>query len=99
MALSTMQPGSRAPSLSSLGNLTESFRRSLLAQNKSPKTIKTYLDALRLLGEHLERQGMPTDVPAIHREHVESFIADVLARHKPATASNRYRALQAFFKW
>jgi site-specific recombinase XerD len=30
---------------------------------------------------------------------VESFIADQLARWKPATASNRYRSLQQFFRW
>jgi site-specific recombinase XerD len=36
---------------------------------------------------------------AIKREHVELFIADQLDRWKPATANNRYRGLQAFFKW
>ena len=30
---------------------------------------------------------------------MENFIADVLARWKPATANNRYRGLQSFFKW
>jgi integrase len=33
----------------------------------------------------------------ITREHVEAFIDDVLHRWKPATAANRYRALQRFF--
>jgi hypothetical protein len=27
------------------------------------------------------------------------FMADLLARRKPATASNPYRSLQAFFRW
>lgn len=31
--------------------------------------------------------------------HVEAFIADLLERYKPATASNRYRALRVFFAW
>jgi site-specific recombinase XerD len=35
----------------------------------------------------------------IRREHVESFVADLLTRNKPATASNRYRALRVFFRW
>ncbi|MPZ91406.1 MAG: tyrosine-type recombinase/integrase [Actinobacteria bacterium] len=35
----------------------------------------------------------------IQRTDVEGFIADLLATRKPATASNRYRALQAFFGW
>jgi site-specific recombinase XerD len=42
---------------------------------------------------------MPTELTSLSREHVESFICDLLARFKPATASNRYRALQQFFKW
>jgi integrase/recombinase XerC len=35
----------------------------------------------------------------LKREHVESFIADQLDRWKPSTANNRYRGLQAFFRW
>jgi len=42
---------------------------------------------------------MPQAVTSIRREHVESFIADLLARWKPNTANNRYRGLQQFFKW
>jgi site-specific recombinase XerD len=42
---------------------------------------------------------MPTDVTAIRREHVEAFIEDVLARHRPATAATRYRDLQQLFRW
>jgi hypothetical protein len=35
----------------------------------------------------------------LQREHIQEFIADQLARWKPATAHNRYRSLHAFFKW
>lgn len=42
---------------------------------------------------------MPREAPHIRREHVETFVADQLARWKPATASNRYRSLQSFWKW
>jgi len=82
-----------------LAVLSESFKRSLLAENKSPKTIKSYMEALRVLDRFLESKGMPRHVGSLRREHVEAFIADVLARWKPATASNRYRALQSFFGW
>src|SRR6266508_6258521 len=78
---------------------TQSFRRSMMAENKSPKTIKTYGEAMRLVGAFLDRNGMPQTVSHIKREHVEAFIADLRARCKPATASNRYRALQQFLKW
>lgn len=42
---------------------------------------------------------MPQDVAHITREHVEAFITSLLERWKPATANNRFRGLQAFFKW
>lgn len=80
-------------------DLTPSFRLSLAAQNKSPKTAKSYLEALGLLGDYLARQGMPQEIWNIRREHVEAFIADQVARWRPATAANRYRSVQQFFKW
>ena len=95
------RPTSRTASAYSptLSNLNESFKRTLLAENKSPRTITAYTEGVRLLDEFLESQGMPSEVANIAREHLEAFIADLLTRWKPATASNRYRALQAFFKW
>ena len=79
--------------------LLPSFQRGLLAQNKSPMTVKTYLESLRLLDGFLENQGMPQIVAHLHREHVESFIADLLCRVQASTANNRYRGIQQFFKW
>lgn len=80
-------------------SLTESFRRTLLAENKSARTVQTYGEALRIFGQFLIDRGMPTSPAGIHREHIEEFITELLRRYKPATASNRYRALQVFFKW
>jgi site-specific recombinase XerD len=79
--------------------LTKSFRRSLLAQNKSPRTIQTYGEALGQFGTFVAVSGMPDSVSGLRREHVEAFVADLLSRFKPATASNRYRALRSFFAW
>lgn len=79
--------------------LARSFERSLLAENKAPATIAVYGSAVQRLAEFLESAGMPTTVSSIRREHIEAFIADLLSRFKPATANNRYRALQAFFRW
>ena len=85
--------------LSSYRRLVGSFRRSLLAQNKSPRTVQTYGEALTQFGDFLASQGMPQDIAHIRREHVEAFIAFLLERYKPATASNRYRGIRAFFGW
>lgn len=79
--------------------LARSFERSLRAENKSARTIQAYGEAVRLFGEYLSHQGMATNVADIRREHVESFIADLLAKWKPTTAHTRYRSLHSFFKW
>lgn len=79
--------------------LRDSFERSLLAENKSPRTIKTYLAAVDELGTYLAETGMPRVVANIRREHVESWIRSLLVRVKPATASIRFRAVQQFFRW
>ena len=79
--------------------LVQSFHRKLLAENKSPRTVQTYGEALRLFGEFLAEHGMPLTLAHIRREHVETFMTGLLERYRPATASNRYRTLNLFFAW
>ncbi|MDO8670085.1 MAG: tyrosine-type recombinase/integrase, partial [Dehalococcoidia bacterium] len=75
------------------------FQRSLRAENSSPKTVETYSEALTLLAGFLRGKGMPTNPANLTREHVEEFISDLLQTRKPATASNRFKSLQRYFKW
>lgn len=82
-----------------LETLTKSFRRSLLAANLSPATIRIYTISVDQFRAFLEARGMPLVVEHITREHVEEFITDVLRRNKPSSAETRYRGLKAFFKW
>lgn len=77
----------------------DSFIRHLRAENLSPSTIRTYEDSARQLSAYLAAHGMPGDATAVRREHIESFITALLDRWKPATANNRFRGLQQFFKW
>ena len=79
--------------------LAESFRPSLVAENRSLQTLATYGEALRQFADFLDRHGMPTEVANIRREHLEAFVADLLEHWKPATASNTYRALRSVFRW
>ena len=75
------------------------FGRSLKARNRSPKTIRSYVDSVNLLGDFLadeERSTAPVD---ISRADVEAFITDQLARWTPSTAATRYRCVQQFFKF
>lgn len=97
--LSPHEPPAGAQDLGSLGLLALSYERSLWAENRSARTIQSYLEAIRFLDRFLHAQGMPTAVAHIRREHVEAFIIELLAKWKPSTASNRYRALQQFFHW
>lgn len=92
---SSLEDTARSDVLDNLG----SFRRHLLAGNRSPLTVKAYGEAVRQFDAFLAAQGMPRTVPAIRREHIEAFIEDQLARLRPASAANRYRSLQQFFRW
>jgi len=69
--------------------LNRSFRRTLEAENKSPRTIEAYTDAVRLLATYCPASGHPALASVLERQHVQAFIADQLARWKPATAHNR----------
>jgi site-specific recombinase XerD len=51
------------------------------------------------LGRFLAERGMPTHAARVRREHVEAYLEMLLERWKPATASNRFRALQQFFRY
>jgi len=75
------------------------LRRTLRAEDKSERTVKSYTEAVRLFADFLAARGHPLTVDAITRADVRAFIADQLERWKPLTALNRYRGLQAFFKW
>jgi len=75
------------------------WQLSLQAQGKSKNTLDVYVSALDRFAEYLLAQGMPTEAANLKREHVEAFIAHLLQTRKPATASNRHRALQALFRF
>jgi integrase/recombinase XerC len=79
--------------------LASSFRRHLLAANKSTRTVTTYLAALRALAAFLDRDGLPCDAESIRREHVEAFLVQRMEQYRPASASVEFRALQQFWRW
>jgi hypothetical protein len=54
------------------GSLIPSWRLSLAAGRKSPKTVSTYLDAADQLLTFAEAAGMSTQVAAMKREHIEA---------------------------
>ena len=97
MTNATAQLGSLE--VNDIAELRRGFEIALLARNRSPKTIKSYLEAIDLFREFVVSAGFPTTVSQINRDHVETFLADQLARWRPKTAQIRYGALRQFFKW
>lgn len=72
----------------------------LQAEHKSPRTIESYADSLRQLGDYLAARGMPCQASAIRREHVEAYLLDLSNRGRsPATVALRYRSLRVFFNY
>ena len=80
-------------------DLVPSFQLHLRAENKSPKTIESYTEAVRRLHDYLAANGMPLEAASITGEHIESFMADQLARLRPASARARFASLRQFFTW
>jgi site-specific recombinase XerD len=80
-------------------DLMPSFQRHLRAENKSPRTVTSYTEAVRRLHDFLVAKGMPVAVASITREHVEAFMEDQLSRLAASSARSRYASLRQFFRW
>jgi hypothetical protein len=84
------------PSFGDLRTLGVSFKRTLLAENKSPRTIHIYMTAVTRFGEFLEATGMPTVAERVRREHIEAFIAELIETRAANTALTYYRSVRVF---
>jgi site-specific recombinase XerD len=96
------KPAKATPEITTKGDIDinlKSYGRWLRAANLSERTQETYCESVRQLARYLESQGMPLQVAHIRGEHIGAFITDLLEKWKPATANNRYRGLQNFFKF
>lgn len=71
-------------------SLNESWELHLRAERKSPATIDNYTSAV---------DGLIDFTATYDRDGVQGFILHLLETRSPATALNRYKALQQFFKW
>ena len=79
--------------------MVTSFLRHPRAENKRDQTVAAYRYAAVGLSQFLAERGMPTKAEGIRREHVETYIRHLLDHRSPATANQRFRSLQQFFKW
>jgi hypothetical protein len=54
--------------------LNRSFRRTLEAENKSPRTIEAYTDAVRLLATYCQALGHPLVVGELQRADIQAEV-------------------------
>lgn len=88
------------PTLNAFDSFIRSFNRSLNAQNRAPRTVSNYLEAVNQFKDFVAASGMPPSPDDIRREHIEDFIIHLQKRGlTSATVNNRFRSLQAFYKW
>jgi site-specific recombinase XerD len=77
--------------------LARSFERHMRAENRSDRTIATYLHGLRQAETFLSARG--TTVEAAARADLEAFMADLLARRTASTAATYYKILKVLYGW
>jgi site-specific recombinase XerD len=76
-----------------IASLLPSWRRSLRAQGRSPKTIKSYEEAAT-------QYALFTGDDEAGRGSIDAYLESLLDRGlSPATVANRYRSLQQLCKW
>jgi site-specific recombinase XerD len=81
-------------------DLIPSWRRSLAAEGKSPRTLENYCEAVTLLCRFIEDQGFPTEIERINRGHIEEWLVALSdSGRAPATTANRFRSARLFFAW
>ena len=66
--------------------LIRSFERHLYAENRSARTVITYLIAVRQADTFLRARG--TSLEAATRGDLEAFLGDLLSRRKASTATD-----------
>jgi site-specific recombinase XerD len=77
--------------------LARSFERHMRAENRSDRTIASYLHGLRQAETFLDARG--TTVETATRADLEAFMADLLARRTASTAATYYKILKVLYGW
>ncbi len=82
-----------------LEDLLPSWRRSLRAENKSPRTIESYDLAAGQLIAFLHAHGHSTIAAEITNGQIQDYLVMMLETRASSTAKQRYASLQQLFKW
>ncbi|MEU4233261.1 tyrosine-type recombinase/integrase [Nonomuraea sp. NPDC026600] len=84
---------------SPLLDMVSSWELSLQAADKSPGTIRSYLDSVRVLARFLSERGLPAEVEAVGAADVRAFLDASTATTSPGNAHKHFRNLRVFFNW
>ena len=77
------------------GLVLREWTHALLAEHRSPQTVRSYTESARMLAQYLDG----ADVLAATTDDLRRFIGWLLEHRSPATAAVRYRSLQQLYAW
>jgi integrase/recombinase XerC len=78
--------------------LVDGFALSLRAENKAPRTVETYTEAVSQFADWLTQTSGSALVDA-DRSEIRRFLDKLLATWSDSTARNRYSGLRQFYRW
>lgn len=81
------------------GPLLASWRLSLEAENKSPRTVGNYLEGLDMFLRWVDENHDETEVEDVTTEQCRAFIAYTVSTRSASTGRTRWAALRQFFAW
>jgi site-specific recombinase XerD len=79
--------------------LLPSWELALESDNKSPKTIKSYLASVRALTAFLAANDMPAGVDDVMTESIRAFLVAERERTTRRARQQHYRNLSVFWNW
>ena len=80
-----------------LSPLLRSFERHLRAENRSDRTIASYLESARQAEAFLAAGGI--SLTAAGRADLEAFLGELLGRRAAGTVATRYKVLRILYGW
>ncbi len=95
--LSVVRPGDQPP----LAAMIRSWRLQIDAEDKSPKTIETYVESVEQFARFLVDHGRPTSLGKLRRDDVDAFSVWLRDERgaKEATRHIRLRSVRSFLQW
>jgi site-specific recombinase XerD len=82
-----------------LADLAASFRRSLRAEMKAPRTVKLYGMSVQLFIDWLAEQEIPATLDQLTRDNIRSWLAHLGDDREASTVRARFAGLRRFCGW